>query len=78
MPAASLLYAKATGKVPHTGGKRFEEDSPYAATVLRWLQAGAPKDAGDVPQVTSVEVYPPGAVLEGEGATQPLNVRAKY
>ena len=78
VPAESLLCTKAMGQVPHTGGKRFEADSPYAATLLRWLEAGAPADPGEVPAITAVEIYPPGAVLDGQGATQQLNVRAKY
>ncbi len=78
VPKDCLLYAKAVGKVPHSGGKRFEEDSPYAATLIRWLEAGAPQDAGEVPKCVSVEVYPPGGVMDGEGETQTLNVRAKY
>jgi len=77
-PKECLAYAKPIGKVPHTGGKRFEEDSPYAATLLRWLEAGAPKDSGEVASVVAVDVYPPGAVLDGEGQSQQLNVRAKY
>src|SRR6185295_15485731 len=43
-PRQSLLLLKATGKVPHTGGKRFEENSPNYNTILRWLEAGAVKD----------------------------------
>ena len=78
MPKECLVYAKSTGKVPHTGGKRFEEDSPYAATLLRWLDAGTPQDSGEVATVVAVDIYPPGAVLDGEGQTQQLNVRAKY
>ncbi len=41
LPAESLLLTKATGKVPHTGGTRFKEDSPLYAAVMRWLDAGA-------------------------------------
>ncbi|MCO6453926.1 MAG: DUF1553 domain-containing protein [Pirellulaceae bacterium] len=78
LPAESLLVEKAVGAVPHTGGKRFEIDSPYSQTLIRWLQAGAVNDPGAVPAVTDVEIYPPGAVLDGEGATQRINVRAKY
>ena len=48
----------------------------YADTLVRWLKAGAPKDAGEVPKVVSVEIYPEEAVLDGEGATQQINVRA--
>lgn len=78
LPNESLLVEKSIGKVPHTGGKRFEEGSELNATLIRWLEAGAPADPGAVPAVTSVELYPPGGVLDGEGATQKLTVRAKY
>ncbi|HUG91213.1 MAG TPA: DUF1549 domain-containing protein, partial [Planctomycetaceae bacterium] len=77
-PAASLLVEKAAGLVPHTGGKRFDEGSEYHQTLLRWLDAGAPQDQGEVPKVVSVELYPNGAVLDGQGTTQRLTVRAKY
>ena len=78
LPEECLMLEKATGKVPHTGGKRFDENSEYADTLVRWLDAGAPRDEGEVPKVVAVEIYPPGAVLDGEGSTQQINVRAKY
>ncbi|MBX7074499.1 MAG: DUF1549 domain-containing protein [Pirellulales bacterium] len=74
----SLLIEKTIGAVPHTGGKRFEKDSEYCETLLRWLEAGAANDAGPVPAVTSVDIYPPHAVLEGEGTQQRFIARAKY
>lgn len=80
VPEASLMIEKSVGAVPHTGGKRFEMDSEYSQTLLRWLQGGALNDAdpAKVPTVVSVELYPKDAVLDGEGATQQLTVRAKY
>ncbi len=78
LPAESLLMEKSAGVVPHTGGKRFEVGSEHYNTVLRWLQSGAPNDAGAVPSVVSVELYPKDAVMDGEGETQRLTVRAKY
>jgi hypothetical protein len=78
LTAESLLMEKGAGLVPHTGGKRFEAGSEHYNTVLRWLEAGAPNDPGPVPAVVSVELYPKNAVLDGEGATQRLTVRAKY
>ncbi len=78
VPERSLLVEKSTGAVPHTGGARFTADSQYNQTFLRWLRAGTPDDAGEVPKVTALEIYPAGAVLDGEGATQQINVRAKY
>jgi hypothetical protein len=78
LPAESLLMEKCDGSVPHTGGKRFEKGSEHYNTVLRWLEAGAPNDPGPVPTVASLELFPKTAVLDGEGATQRLTVRAKY
>jgi hypothetical protein len=45
VPEASLMIEKSVGAVPHTGGKRFEIDSEYSKTLLRWLQGGALNDA---------------------------------
>lgn len=77
-PATSLLLEKGAGIVPHTGGKRFGVESEYYATILQWLQAGALDDQGTPPHVVRLEVYPPQAVLEGEGAAQQFIARAVY
>jgi len=78
IPGESLLIEKSIGAVPHTGGKRFESDSEYNQTLLKWLSAGAKIDEGEVPTAVSLEVYPPKAVLEGEGTTQQFIARATY
>ena len=78
LPRDSLLLEKAVGHVPHTGGKRFEEDSEYYRTILRWLEAGAPQDPAEPPACVKVELFPPNAVLEGAGATQQFIARAIY
>ncbi len=78
LPRESLMMQKTSGSVPHTGGKRFAEDSAYYQTILRWLEAGVPKDAPEVATVAGLELYPPKTVLEGEGATQQYVARAKY
>ncbi len=75
LPAESLLLTKATGKVPHTGGTRFKQDSPLYATIMRWLDAGAPEDPPTVATPTSMEILPKQMVLEGEGARQQMTVR---
>ncbi|MDA0833397.1 MAG: DUF1549 and DUF1553 domain-containing protein [Planctomycetota bacterium] len=78
LPHECLLVEKSSGKVPHTGGKRFEEGSEYYNTLIRWLEAGAPNDQGEVPKVVKVELYPENGVLDGEGSEQRLSVRATY
>ena len=78
LPEQSLIYLKAIGGVPHSGGKRMEPESEYAQTLRRWLQAGAPLDADTPPTCTSVDLYPKQAVLEGEQAVQRLVAVARY
>jgi len=78
VPQESLLLEKATGKVPHTGGKKIEEGGELYNAIVRWLQAGAPMDAPTVARPVAVEFYPKGGVLDGKGASQRLTVRAKY
>jgi len=78
LPAESLLLEKGLGDVPHTGGRRFGEDSVEHDTLLEWLEHGAPPDPADRPAVTGIELLPRETVLEGEGATQRLVALATY
>ena len=78
IPSECLLIEKATGQVSHTGGSPTKKGDPLYTTLLRWLESGAPADPGAVPTIDAVEVYPPTALLDGEGETQQLTVRAKY
>ncbi len=78
IPEQSLIYLKAIGGVPHSGGKRVEPDSPYAATLRDWLQHTALIDAEVPPACTQVELFPKQAVMEGEGATQRLVAVAHF
>lgn len=78
LPEECLMLSKATGKVPHTGGTRFDENSEYFRMLSRWLESGAPRDTGEIPSVDSIDIYPEGAVLNGKGTTQRVTVRARY
>lgn len=78
VPEESLLLEKAVGSVQHTGGKRFETNSPYYQAILAWLKAGAPPDPGEVPKAERVDLYPPAMVLEGNGAKQQMIAVARY
>ncbi len=78
LPEESLLVAKSIEAVPHTGGKLFESGSESWATLVSWIEAGVPDDPKDLPEVTAVEILPRKLLLEGEGTTQQLTVRATY
>ena len=77
-PERSLLLEKALGTVSHSGGSLIKEGDQYYQTMLEWIRDRAPQDPGEVPTVTDLEIYPQGGVLNGEGASQKLSVRAKY
>lgn len=78
VPKDSLLIEKSIGAVPHTGGKRFDENSEYNHTLLRWLEAGAPADATEPAACVGVDIYPPSAVIEGPDGQQQFIARARY
>jgi hypothetical protein len=78
IPDESLLITKTTGASPHTGGKLFEPDSVYAVVLRDWVAAGAPSDVAEAPTITHVDLFPPRAVLEGEGAVQQFVAVAHY
>jgi hypothetical protein len=77
-PAESLLLKKNIGDAPHTGGKRFEKDSAYYKTLLRWLEEGAKPDPKETPDPVSLEILPKQALLETGDAPQQFTARAKY
>ena len=78
VPEESMVLTKADGEAPHTGGKKFEKGSPLYKTLLEWLQAGAPNDPANIPQLTGVTVMPESLVLEGPGQSFRLSVRASF
>jgi len=78
MPEESLLLLKATGSVPHTGGKRFDKSSDFYKAILQWLDAGAPRDPANVPHVTNVSIQPAGIEIEGQNQSRQLQVLARY
>jgi hypothetical protein len=78
LPEESLLLTKAVGSVPHTGGKLFEKDSPFYATLLEWIQDGAHYDPEEIALPVKIEVEPKEFLLEGSGKKIPLTVKATY
>ena len=77
-PESSLLLLKATGGVPHTGGKRFPVDSDYYRTLLGWITAGAPDDAGPVAEPVEITLSPERIVFAGKAEPVQTKVTARY
>src|SRR5262245_44953079 len=77
-PDDCLIVNKATGKVPHTGGRRLEPGSENHLLLVRWLEAGAPRDPKGTPRPVGIEVFPSQAVFAAKGAEQRVVVRARY
>ncbi len=76
-PAESLLLLKATGEVPHGGGRRLERDSNAYRTLLGWIEQGAVRSLPNEPKLTQV------ALVQSDFMLQPsqevaLQVLATY
>lgn len=77
-PQDSLMLTKATGRVTHTGGRLFGEDTTLYETMLEWIRAGAPEDPAGLATPVGLDVFPPEIVMEGSGRPQQLVARVKY
>jgi hypothetical protein len=56
----------------------FPKNSESYATLLRWLEAGAPDDPKDIAEPTSIEILPKQLLLEAPGQKFKVTVRAHY
>ncbi|MCW5559831.1 MAG: DUF1549 domain-containing protein, partial [Verrucomicrobiae bacterium] len=76
-PGRSLLLLKATGAVPHKGGKRFEVESPEYEALAAWIAAGSPPPGDADPRLTALAVLPGRSRLQ-PGDRLPLQVHATF
>ena len=76
-PGRSLLLLKATGTVPHKGGKRFEVQSPEYRTLAEWIAGGAPGPMDSDPRLNRLEVLPEKSRRK-PGDKYALQVRAHF
>jgi hypothetical protein len=76
-PDRSLFLLKASGQVPHGGGKRLAPDSADYLVVKQWIIAGTPASAPDAPKVAKLRVVPAEVVMR-PGQLQQLGVIAEY
>ncbi len=78
LPEESLLLTKATGAVPHTGGKLIDKDSSPYRTLHEWIRSGAEYDRDQPAHPTGIRIEPPELVLKGPGLHVPFTVLATY
>ena len=79
LPEESLLITKATGDVPHTGGKLLAKGSKAHEILVEWIRGGAViDDDSKIPHPTSITLDPLQLVMKGEDIKIPFTVRAQY
>jgi hypothetical protein len=69
-PASSLLVTKATGRVPHGGGRKIADGSFAHKRLVRWIAEGAARQVDGERPVVAVEVEPKGQTLALNGSQQ--------
>jgi hypothetical protein len=77
-PDASLVLQKASGKVPHEGGVRFDAKAPEYATLRSWIAAGCPDDTATSPALTDLIVTDGPRVLVDPADRVQLKVSATF
>ncbi len=78
IPEESLMLQKPAGEVAHEGGTVISREDKLYNAMRRWIAEGVTDDPKEVKTLDRIEILPPQAVLEGEGATQRFMVRALY
>jgi hypothetical protein len=63
-PEDSLLLMKATGQVPHEGGRLFSAQSREYKLLLDWVKAGTPGPMKGAPRISKLELSPAARVLK--------------
>lgn len=76
-PENSLILQKATGRVPHGGGKLIDRDSFEYRVLLAWIVNGAQLETGDSQRVVELQVSPREQTLKPDQKYQ-LAAVAKF
>ena len=76
-PEHSLILDKATGRIPHGGGKRMESGSDDYRLLVRWIAQGMPFGETSDPTVSRISVHPSKRIMS-RGAVQQLVVLAHF
>ncbi len=76
-PENSLLLKKASGQIPHGGGRKLPAGEPGYETFKRWIIAGTPRTPADSPKLERISVSPGERLLTFKEEQQ-LLVSAHY
>ena len=76
-PDESLMLLKATGVVPHEGGRRTAPGSVDYAVLRQWILEGAKLDVESA-RVTRIDLHPANPVAQQIGSEQQVRVVATY
>ncbi len=76
--AKSLLLLKATAKLPHEGGKRFNEQSPEYQILHQWIAEGLVKPNMAAAKVIRLDVTPADTLLWLPQTEVRLSVHAQF
>jgi len=69
-PEYSLLLRKATGEMPHGGGRKLPKESAAYRVMKRWVEQGMPFGRDDDATVTRIEVLPSERTMSLSGSQQ--------
>ena len=78
VPQQSLVLQKATGAVPHTGGKLFKKTDESYQLIHDWIAAGAPRDPDETPTVEGIRLEPKVMEFSEPAGNQITKVLATY
>ena len=76
-PEQSLLIGKATGRLPHGGGRRFGADSPAARLLVEWVSGNMPGPREGEPSPVRLIISPGDQILRIDEQVS-LKVTAEY
>jgi hypothetical protein len=76
-PEQSLLLLKATGQIPHGGGRQLDESSDDYRTLRDWIAQGAIPPHENDPRLVRIELSPTEEIL-GTNASRQLHVIAYF
>ncbi len=76
-PEQSLLLRKASGQVPHGGGKRLVPGDERYEVILNWIRQGTPRKPPTAPTLDRITVEPTVQILKYHEPVQ-LKVTAYY